>query len=66
MSIGEQLTGVFTDMSEWITTSLGSFTSIFYNAESGLTFLGWMSLAALGMAVALLLFNIVRSIIRFH
>lgn len=66
MSIGEQFLGVLGDIGEWITSTITGFTSIFYNAESGITVLGWVTIASLGMAVALLLFNTVRDMLRFR
>lgn len=41
MGIVEQVTGVFTDMMEWIGGSFSTIESLFYNAETGLTF--WAS-----------------------
>lgn len=66
MGIVEQVTGVFTDMMEWIGGSFTTIESLFYNAETGLTFLGILSVCALGIGVFLLVMNIVRSFLQFR
>lgn len=40
MSIVSQITGVFKSLADWFVQTLPSITEIFYDTESGLTFLG--------------------------
>lgn len=57
---------VFTAIIEWLVTAVTTVVTIFYSASGGLTFIGVLTLCALGIAVALLLVNIIRSMIRFR
>lgn len=57
---------VFTEIIEWFTTSIGAISGIFYTAGSGLTFVGVLTLCALGVALTLLLVNLIRGILRFR
>lgn len=65
MNIIETIFAVFTAIIDWFVESIASVTSIFYGAE-GLTFLGVLALCALGIAIVLMLVNLVKSYLRFR
>lgn len=61
------ITGVFTAIADWITTSLPSITEIFYNPEQGsLTFLGVLAVVALGISIFFLLMGLVQNFLHFR
>lgn len=67
MSIIDSVFNVFGKVSEWFVETLPSLTSIFYNStDNELTILGVMTIAGVGISVALLLFNYVKDLISFR
>lgn len=66
MTVIEALTSVWTEIMEWISTSITSLESLFYNAETGLTFVGVLTVAGVAIAVVLLLISMVKSLLRFN
>lgn len=60
-----QVLEVFSGVTDWLGDSFSAVTSMFY-AEGNLTFLGVMALGGIGISVALLLVNLVKSFIRFR
>lgn len=66
MTLVEQITGVFSAIAEWIAEVIPTLFELFYNAESGLTFLGITAILSLGIGVFLLLMNIVKSFLTFQ
>ena len=57
---------VFGGVGSWIGNQLGSTTSLFWNASTGsLTFLGVLSICAVGFALILLLVQVVSRFLRF-
>lgn len=57
---------VFTAIGEWITTTLPSFFALFYVAETGLTLLGVLAVAGLGISVVFLLIGIIQRFLKFQ
>lgn len=57
---------VFTSVATWITTSVHNVIPMFYEAETGLTFLGVLAVAGLAMSVAFLLIGIVQRFLKFQ
>lgn len=66
MDIITQMTGVFTDIMTWIISALQSVIGIFWNETSGLTFLGVLTLVALGISIFLLLMRIIADFIHLR
>lgn len=67
MPVVTAITGVFTAIANWISETIPSITEIFFNAESGaLTFLGVLSVVALGISVFLLLMGLVQNFLHFR
>lgn len=65
MTIINAITGVFDSMSEWLTGAIDGVTSLFYNAETGLTLVGTLAIMGLSIAVVMMLINTVKSFLRF-
>ena len=62
----ESVLDVFSGIGSWIVEFIPTLFSLFYQAESGLTLIGIMSLMALAIGLVLLFINILRSIIKFR
>ncbi len=61
MSVVSQVTGVFSDILEWFITAMTSMGALFYETDKGLTFLGTLSVIGVGIAVILLIANMIKS-----
>lgn len=57
---------VWTAIVTWMTTNLASVQTVFYNAETGLTFMGVLAALAVGIAVTLLLVGIIQNFLRLR
>lgn len=57
---------VFKAVSTWFIEAITGFVDLFYDAESGLTFLGIMALVGIGIAVARMLFAIITSFVQMR
>lgn len=57
---------VFTAVSDWILETVPTLYPLFYNAESGLTFLGVLAVAGLAFSVVFLLIGIVQRFLHFR
>ena len=65
------ITGVFTAIADWISTTLPSITEIFYTPGTGetpgsLTFLGVLAVVALGISIFFLLMGLVQNFLHFR
>lgn len=67
-SILTAVLAVFTAIGGWISESLTAMMPVFYTTgeNGGLTFIGVMSVAGLGVAVILMILAMIRSYIRFR
>ena len=65
-SVITAITGVFQSVASWVQQSLLSLIPVFYNAESGLTFFGVLSVFALGISVFFLLLRVVQNFIHLR
>lgn len=59
----QSVLGVFTSISTWISESLGDTLSLFYN-ESGLTLVGTLAVAGLGVSLVFFLIEFIKSFLR--
>lgn len=66
MSIVSSITGVFKAIADWIVEMLPSITAVFYNAETGLTFLGTLSVIGLGISVFFLLMGLIQNFLHLR
>jgi hypothetical protein len=57
---------VFTAIGEWIGTAMSTLTPMFYEAETGLTFLGVLAVAGLGFSVIFLLLRLIQNFLGFR
>ena len=60
------ITQVWTDVMEWLVTALGSVQDLFYSADSGLTFLGTLSVIGVAFGVALLVIKVVQNFLHLR
>lgn len=60
MNVIQSITSVFDALTEWLVGTIASFEGVFYNAESGLTLIGTLTLVSVGIGIGFLLFNIIR------
>ena len=57
---------VFTQITGWIPEAVQSLYPMFYTAESGLTFLGVLAVAGLGISVFFLVMGVVQNFLHFR
>lgn len=57
---------VFTGIGGWLVTELGNVTTLFYQADSGLTVLGVLAVSGVGIAVVFCLINWIKSLLQFR
>lgn len=61
------ITDVWSDIMEWIVTSLGSIQVVFYNTEtSTLTFMGTLAVIGVAIGVAFLIVGLVQNFLRLR
>lgn len=56
---------VFTAVGEWISEAVLSFVPMFYDASTGLTFLGVLAVAGLAFSVVFLMIGIIQKFLKF-
>lgn len=61
----DSIFSVFTDISGWIVSSIGTIMPMFYSEATGLTFVGTLAVAGLAFAVFFLIFAIIRRFMHF-
>lgn len=62
-----QFTAVWADVSAYLADLFPQVTELFYNTEtSTLTFVGVMAVIMAGIAIVLLVFNLIRSFFAMH
>lgn len=66
MNIVTAITGVFTSIGAWIVDTIPTVVEVFYNAESGLTFLGTLAVVALGISVFFLIMGLIQNFLHFR
>ena len=57
---------VFTAITEWFTSTLADVGVLFYTAESGLTFIGTISVIGVAIGVTLMVIAMIRSLLRLQ
>ncbi len=65
MSILKCITDVWTEMMTWFAGAFENLVPIFYNAETGLTLIGVLSIAGMSVAVCFLFLNLIKGWLRF-
>lgn len=61
-----QVTGVFTALSDWIVKTIPSVVTVFYDGESGLTFLGTLAVCGLAISIFFLLMGLIQNFLHFR
>ena len=59
------ITGVWTEIMTWITTSLASVQDVFY-AENSLTFLGTLAVITVAVGVVFLLIGVIQNFLKLR
>lgn len=65
-SVITALTDVWDAVSTWLVGAFKGIMPMFYDAESGLTFMGVLAAASLGVGLIFLLIRIVQNFIHFR
>lgn len=66
VTIFDAISGIWTDVMEWVVNALPSITSIFYNPTNGLTFFGVLAVTALGLSIFFLLMGILQNFLHLR
>lgn len=61
MDILNAITAVFSAIFDWFIEAITSVMGLFYTAEGGLTIIGVLTIISLGIALVMLIINIVRN-----
>lgn len=56
---------VFSSIGTWFADNIPSMLSVFWNDETGLTVLGVLALAGLGISIIMMVFNFIRGFFSF-
>lgn len=60
------ITEIWTQVMNWISTSLGSVQTVFYDAEDGLTFLGTLAVIGVSIAIGFLIIGVVQNFLKLR
>jgi len=66
MSIIEAVFAVFEAIADWVVGVMPSIQALFYTAEAGLTLLGTLSVASLGVGIFFLLLGVITNFFQFR
>lgn len=66
MNVLDAVLGVFTEVGEWISTAVTNLMPMFYNTETGLTFLGVLAVAGLAFSVVFLIIGLIQNFLHFR
>lgn len=61
-----QILGVFMAIAEWFVDAIPVVISLFYDATTGLTFLGYLAVIALAISVVFLLMMVIERFLSFR
>lgn len=65
-SVISAITGVFDAISTWMQGAISAVIPIFYEAESGLTFLGVLAVMSLAISLVFLLIGVIQNFLHFR
>lgn len=57
---------IFSSVSSWIADAVANLVPMFYDAETGLTFLGVLAVAGLAISVAFLIIGVIQNFMNFR
>lgn len=61
----EAITGVWTDVMEWIVSAISSVQAVFY-ADGALTFLGVLAVISVAIGIAFLVMGVIQNFLRLR
>lgn len=61
----EAITGVWTDIMEWIVSSITSVQTVFYG-EGGLTFMGTLAVISVAIGLAFLVIGVIQNFLKLR
>lgn len=64
-NIVDDTLNVFTKIGDWLAEAIPSFMPMFYSAETGLTFIGVLSIVGLGFSVIFLCLGLIQKFMRW-
>lgn len=59
------ITSVWTEVMTWVTTSLGSVQTVFYD-EGALTFLGTLAVIGVSIGIAFLIIGVIQNFLKLR
>lgn len=65
-SVTSSILSVFSALVTWFVETLGDVTALFYVAETGLTFIGTITVIGVAIAVTLMVIAMIRSLLRLQ
>lgn len=65
-SVVSAITDVWGSLMNWLATNIPAVIKVFYDAESGLTFLGTLAVVALGISVFFLLMGLIQNFLHLR
>lgn len=60
------ITSVFSAIMEWMATAIADLTPIFYVAETGMTFIGTLTIIGLAISIFFLLIGVISSFLHLR
>lgn len=60
------ITGVFSAIMDWMASAIADITPIFYVAETGLTFIGTLTIIGLSISIFFLLVGVISSFLHLR
>ena len=60
------LTGIWDELTGWLTGAVGDVTGMFYDPSIGFTLVGTLDIAGLGISVGFLLINVIKGFLRLR
>lgn len=66
MSVLESILAVFMEVGEWIPTAITALVPVFWNAQTGLTFMGVLAVSSLAISVIFLIMGIIQRFLHFR
>lgn len=64
-SVVNSILDVFSEIGSWFAETVPTFYILFYDPETGLTFLGVLAVVAVGIAIILLIFRLINDFLNF-
>lgn len=66
MNVLDSVLDVFDAIGTWIGDAFSALVPVFYDAQTGLTFMGVLAVAGLAVSITLLLLNIIQNFLHFR